>query len=110
MRRRSLLKHTAAAVAAAVTTTKALSETHNLHTIEISMFAFNPATLQVRAGDRVRWVNLDIVPHTATADSGGWDTGEIAANESVQVTISTGMDGPYYCGFHPMMKGRLNVN
>lgn len=110
MRRRNILKHTAAALAAAVTTANVRSETPNLHTVQISTFAFAPATLRVRAGDRVRWVNLDIVPHTATAVGGDWDTRTIAANESAEVVVSAGMDGHYYCRFHPTMKGTLNVD
>ncbi len=38
-----------------------------VHTVTNSDFKFSPATLRVVAGDTIIWVNLDIVPHTATA-------------------------------------------
>jgi len=48
-----------------------------VHDIEIKSFAFNPSVLEVRPGDQIRWVNRDISPHTATAEDGSWDTGEL---------------------------------
>src|SRR5687767_3014533 len=48
------------------------------HVIEIEGFEYKPARLRVRPGDTIVWVNRDIVPHTATADSRKWDTGNIA--------------------------------
>ena len=40
------------------------------HSVSISNFAFNPATLPVRVGDTVVWTNNDPAPHTITSDSG----------------------------------------
>src|SRR3954454_11044094 len=35
---------------------------------------FDPATVTVRVGDTVQWMNTDaVVPHTATEDHGLWD-------------------------------------
>jgi len=48
-----------------------------VHDIEIKEFAFNPSILEVRPGDQIRWTNRDISPHTATAEDGSWDTGEL---------------------------------
>jgi plastocyanin len=77
------------------------------HIVEIRNFVFAPAALAVRDGDRVVFVNHDAVPHTATADAGGWDTGNIAAGDSAAVTVAKG-GGAYHCTYHPTMKGALN--
>jgi len=72
--------------------------------VTIRGFAFSPAAFEVKAGDTIVFVNADSVPHTATAEDGAFDTGRIAPGQSVEVTIPTGAH-PYYCRFHPTMKG-----
>jgi len=37
------------------------------HTVTVDGTAFKPATLTIKAGDSVVWVNKDIVSHTATS-------------------------------------------
>ena len=36
------------------------------HTVVIENMQFNPATLTVRRGERIVWVNKDLFPHTVT--------------------------------------------
>lgn len=79
------------------------------HVVEIGDFAFQPATLRVRVGDTVTWVNRDIAPHTATAGDSSWDTGAIRTDEQVSVPITPDMPTDYYCRFHPMMTARLEI-
>ena len=77
------------------------------HTVIISEFEFSPAVLEVEAGDTVIWVNQDIVPHTATARDGSWDTGFIDSNESKQVLVQANQTLSYHCLYHPGMKAQL---
>ena len=77
------------------------------HTVIISEFEFSPAVLEVEAGDTVIWVNNDIVPHTATARDGSWDTGFIDSNESKQVLVQANQTLSYYCLYHPGMKAQF---
>jgi len=79
------------------------------HTVVIGNSVFAPDVLKVRPGDRIKWTNRDIVPHTATATDESWDTGEIAAGESAEVAVTAGFGVAYFCRFHPMMKGLLQV-
>ena len=79
------------------------------HIVEIRGFAYLPATLEVAEGDTVVWVNRDAVPHTATRDGGGWDSGSIDAERSWRLVASPGGSQPYYCTFHPSMRGVLVV-
>ncbi len=81
-----------------------------LHTVEITNFQFSPATLQVRVGDWIKWVNLDIVPHTATALDSSWDTGELKPNESAEILVKAKHAEPYLCLFHPNMRATLQVS
>ena len=117
MKRRQILK-SAATLVAAITTglvqrTYAQSQVQPIagtdHRIEIKHFVYNPATLTVKPGDRLMWVNLDIVPHTATAVDGSWDTGEIAANSVAETVIAEDHGSEYFCEYHPSMKGRLEI-
>ncbi|MGI9485124.1 MAG: cupredoxin domain-containing protein [Geminicoccaceae bacterium] len=80
-----------------------------LHDIEIKAFAFNPPILEVRPGDQIRWTNLDISPHTATAEDGSWDTGELEKGQSRTVDVTETMSAAYLCAFHPSMRAELIV-
>ena len=80
-----------------------------LHDIEIKGFAFDPPILEVRSGDQVRWTNLDISPHTATAEDGSWDTGELEKGQSRTVNVTETMSAAYLCAFHPGMRAELVV-
>ena len=114
MQRRNTLRHLAAALAAAVSlpvNTKAgeAPGTPRIHTVDIQDFGFSPALLEVREGDTVNWVNHDIVPHTATALDGSWDTGSLAQGQSMTITVSENTSAKYFCRFHPAMRGQLKV-
>ena len=85
---------------------RAKSTTHH---IAIRRFAFDPATLTVRPGDRVEWTNHDIAPHTATDRDGVWDTGELARGESGSLELLEPGPVAYFCAFHPHMTGRITV-
>lgn len=80
-----------------------------VHTVAISNFKFEPASLQVRAGDVVEWRNDDFVAHTATAEGGAFDTGGIAAGASGRVVVKQRGTFPYFCRYHLEMKGTLTV-
>ena len=78
-----------------------------VHTVQIRNLEFFPPELAVSPGDTVRWVNLDFVPHTATADDSSWDTGKLDKDESAEVVFDAATTLSYYCVFHPMMKATL---
>ena len=79
------------------------------HTVEIRGFAYRPATLEVSAGDTVVWINRDVVPHTATRDGQGWNSGSIDADRTWSLVAVSGAGQAYYCVFHPNMRGVLAV-
>ena len=79
------------------------------HTVEITNFEIKPSALDVQSGDTVVFTNLDIVPHTATADVQSWDTGDIATGESKEITIEKDMLQDFFCKYHLIMKGKLII-
>lgn len=77
--------------------------------VNIQNFAFAPASASVNVGDSVTWTNNDTVPHTATADGGTFDTGNLNAGGSGSVTFSTAGTFTYFCAIHPNMRGTVVV-
>ncbi|WP_175165428.1 cupredoxin domain-containing protein [Paraburkholderia fynbosensis] len=79
------------------------------YVVAVEDMRFSPATLKVKRGDRIVWINKDLFPHTVTADAHAFDSGSIAANASW--SYITGRTGtyPYECRFHPTMHGSVTV-
>ena len=79
------------------------------HTVTMSQFQFAPRVLHAAVGDTVVWENRDIVPHTARADNGVWDTGNIPAKGRHVMVVRGKGTQEYTCLYHANMKGRLVV-
>lgn len=114
MHRRQFLGRTVAAIAATVIPLEPLSgalaaEAPANHIVRISGFEFSPSILRVKPGDRVTFINMDIVPHTATSSNGSWDTGHLGPNQRKDIVITKGSGNDYLCLFHPSMKARLTL-
>jgi plastocyanin len=78
-------------------------------TVEIRNNAFNPPQLNVAPGTTVTFVNNDNVPHTATADNGLFDSGELAPGSSFPVVLDGAGTVTYHCELHPEMQGSIVV-
>src|SRR4051794_32581259 len=63
-------------------------------------FHFNPKTVNIYAGDSVRWINQGTERHSATADKGGWFSGALAPGQSFAWKFSAPGDNWYHCDFH----------
>ena len=79
------------------------------HTVTIEGMSFQPAMLTVKAGDSVVWINKDWFPHTATSETGGFDSLEIPPDQSWTYTPKTKGEFPYVCTLHLTMKAILRV-
>ena len=77
--------------------------------IEISGFAFVPATITVAVGTTVTWTNLDSVAHTVTSETDLFDSGNLARNASFSYTFTDRGTFSYYCATHPSMRGKVSV-
>jgi plastocyanin len=105
--RRRLLAGTAASAAVFAAGARAKSSVE--HHVLIQEFKFDPEHLSVRVGDVIKWTNMDLAPHTATADEFGWDTEELGRGQSAEVIVTEDMEIRYFCVFHPHMKGSLEI-
>ena len=79
-------------------------------TVEISNFAFQPASVTIQVGDTVTWTNLDSAAHTATdTGSGSLFDGVMNQGESFSYTFNQAGSFDYICTFHPEMTGTVIV-
>jgi plastocyanin len=74
-------------------------------------YAFHPATVRVRRGGRVTWVNCENtagLSHTTTSEA-GWSSGLIAPGAVFTTTLDVAGDFSYHCEPHPFMTGVVVV-
>lgn len=93
---------------AAVLAGGAFARAHNgkVH-VTIENLAFQPADIDVKAGETIEWINRDPFAHTATVKS-GWEVLIPPGKSATHVATADDTVG-YYCRFHPNMTGRIKV-
>lgn len=77
--------------------------------VAITNFTFSPKELRVKAGTKVVWTNNDAAPHTATSDTGAFDSKTLAKGISFSSTFNTKGTFKYHCALHPSMTGTVVV-
>jgi plastocyanin len=77
--------------------------------INISGFAFDPATITIKVGQAVTWTNQDSVVHTVVASDNSWSSDSLETGASFSHTFDTAGTFTYICGVHPSMKGTVIV-
>src|SRR5262249_36900876 len=77
--------------------------------VTISNFAFNPSGVTINVGDTVTGPNNDPPSHTATSDTGLWDSGTLAAGRTFSQAFTSAGTFAYHCTIHPSMKGTITV-
>lgn len=83
--------------------------TTNANEILIENFSFKPATLSVKAGTKVTWVNHDDEPHTATDDDQRFNSKTLDTNDQFSFTFTQPGTYNYFCALHPKMRGQIIV-
>ncbi|AOB31379.1 hypothetical protein AKI39_12815 [Bordetella sp. H567] len=83
--------------------------TATTHVVTLEGMQFVPATLEAKPGERIEWVNKDLVPHTVTSTFGAFDSHSIAPGASWTYTADKPGSYPYTCQFHPGMLGTVVV-
>ncbi len=79
-------------------------------TVEIKNFSFNPATLNIKVGTKVTWVNNDSTSHTVTSDSDNLlNSSTLSPGQSFSFTFTKAGTTNYHCRIHPMMTGSVVV-
>ena len=77
--------------------------------VTISDFKFAPKSVTVNEGDSVTFTNNGPTLHTATAEDGSFDTGNLDKGDSDTVTFDSAGTIAYICTPHPFMKGTVVV-
>lgn len=80
--------------------------------VVIRNFAFEPATVRVKRGGAVTWVNCDETgqpAHTATADAGQWDSGTLTSGGAYTASFTQAGTFRYHCEPHPFMTATVEV-
>ena len=78
--------------------------------VTISDFEFTPATVNVSVGDTVTWTNRGPTAHTATANGGSFDSGNLNRGQSFSRRFTAAGTFSYFCRPHPFMTGRVVVS
>ena len=81
------------------------------------MQSYDPNPINIKAGDTVTWINVDVIAHTVTSGK-DWNrltsgklfhSGYIISNTSYSHTFASPGVYDYICKFHPDMKGEVVV-
>ena len=75
----------------------------------IENFSFVPATLTVKAGTKVTWINRDDVPHTVNENDKVFKSGTMDTDDQFSYTFSSPGTFGYFCALHPKMIGQIIV-
>ena len=75
----------------------------------IADFTFTPPSITIKVGDTVTWTNNGPSAHTATADDGSFDSGNLAQGKTFSHTFQTAGTFSYHCTIHPFMKAEVVV-
>ncbi|MBK7351053.1 MAG: cupredoxin family copper-binding protein [Gemmatimonadetes bacterium] len=80
--------------------------------VAIEGFAFRQTPVHVGAGGKITWVNCetDGTPHTATADGGAWDSGQLDPEGTYTATFAAAGTYDYHCDLHPGMTAQVIVD
>lgn len=78
--------------------------------IGIDNFKFAPATLPVKAGTKVVWINNDDVPHLIVNIENKFRPSPVLdSDQRYSATLTKAGTYNYFCSLHPMMQGRIIV-
>jgi plastocyanin len=79
-----------------------------------SPFRYEPATVTVKSGDKITWVNKTAAEHSVTPDPGYQKRlkSKDVHEEQSYSTVIKGKSGPikYHCKYHPQMKATIVVS
>lgn len=86
---------------------KSVDQKSETKIVTIENMKFNPATITVKKGDKITFINNDIVAHNATEKNNLWASPLLANGKSW--TFSPDKTSDYYCTVHVVMKGKIIV-
>jgi plastocyanin len=78
------------------------------YTVTMSNMAYGALPPGLKVGDTIVWVNHDTVIHSVTARDHSFDV-RLNPGQSAKMPLATAGKFPFYCLFHPNMRGTLTV-
>jgi len=78
------------------------------YTVEMRNMDYGAVPSKLKVGDTINWVNRDTVVHSVTARDHSFDV-RINPGQSAKMPLNTAGRIPFYCLFHPQMRGTLTV-
>ena len=78
--------------------------------MNITEYAFTPQQLNVAPGTTVCWRNQGTIAHTATSDTGAFDSGMLDPGQTYSFQFNTEGTYAYHCTPHVFMTGTVNVS
>jgi len=89
--------------------TKPLSQSTIEVNITIQDYFFSPDNVTIPTDTIVIWTNLGPAPHTATSDTGVFNSGVLTVGQKFSFTFTEAGTYKYHCGIHPFMHGTIIV-
>jgi plastocyanin len=86
-----------------------LQKAQSSSSVTITDFKYAPKTISVSVGTTVTWTNEGPTAHTATADDGTFDTGNLVKGASGSYQFDKAGTYEYHCTPHPFMKATVTV-
>ncbi len=77
--------------------------------VTIRDFEFAPTTTTVNVGDSVTWLNQGPTVHTASANDGSFESGNLAKGKSFSHKFTKAGTFSYFCKPHPFMTAKVVV-
>jgi plastocyanin len=79
-------------------------------TVSIDNFTFTPASLTVKAGTTVTFINKDDIPHAIASSTNAFAKSKaLDTDDRVSFTFTTTGTYKYFCYLHPHMVGSIVV-
>jgi plastocyanin len=78
------------------------------YTVVMRQLKFGPLPAQLHKGDTIIWVNKDMFRHTATATDHSFDV-DLMPGKAGKTVLNKAGAIPFFCRYHPNMKGVLQV-
>jgi len=77
--------------------------------VHLKDFKFVPATVHVKPGDTVEWINDDDDAHTVDSTEKLFDSGGLDTHDKYLHAFAKTGSFTYICALHPYMKGTVIV-
>ena len=108
-RRKAMQFMTATGIMVLAAACSADADMPETHIVEMQGLTFVPATVEAKVGDTVLWINTDVMPHTATAADGAWDSGMMEVDDEWSLLIEEAGEMNFICTYHPGMEGVITA-